>query len=130
MSQPADNLCGRLSLRGLAGFLSRCRLVIANNSDFLRLAWAVDASTVGIFWLGNLINSGPLNRAKHRIAVSWRMNCPICGTNLSSMRCSHISSYTEDITTVEVLSSALELLAQESWPGLPILPNPGSEQIN
>ncbi len=58
MQTPAHNLCGKLSLGGLAALLARCRLVIANDTGPLHLALAVGTPTVGIYWCGNLITSG------------------------------------------------------------------------
>lgn len=55
MGVEAQNVCGRLSLGGLAGLLSRCRVVVSNDSGPLHLAAAVGAATVGIYWCGNLI---------------------------------------------------------------------------
>ena len=50
MKAGAQNLCGRLSLGGLAGLLSRCRVLISNDSGPLHLAAAVGTATVGIYW--------------------------------------------------------------------------------
>lgn len=106
----AQNLCGRLSLGGLAGLLSRCRVVVSNDSGPLHLAGAVGAATVGIFWCGNLINAGPLTRALHRPAVSWRLDCPVCGVDCIREGCGHTASFVADVPVDEVASSALDLL--------------------
>lgn len=115
MSQFAQNLAGKMPLRAMVGFLSQCRLLIGNNSDLLRLAWAVSTPTVGIFWYGSLVSTGPLNRLHHRPAVSWRTTCPDCGANLLTTNCGHPASYLDDVTTMEVLSSALDLLTLAPW---------------
>lgn len=113
MTASADNLCNQLTLSGMAGLLSKSNVMISNNTDFLRLGWAVGAATVGIYWFGDLLNMGPLIRSRHRPAVSWRVTCPICGLDCTRFTCEHTSSFVDDITVVEVLSSALDLLAAE-----------------
>ncbi len=76
MTSPAVDLSGRLSIGGLAALLSRCKVVVSNDSGPLHIAAAVGAATVGIYWAGNLINAGSLLRARHRPHLSWRMECP------------------------------------------------------
>jgi ADP-heptose:LPS heptosyltransferase len=110
MKAEADNLCGRLSIGGLAGLLSQCAVVVANDSGPVHLAEAVGAATVGIYWCGNLFNGGPLLRARHRPVLSWRLACPICGLNCMSARCDHSASFVADVPVDEVLASALDLL--------------------
>jgi ADP-heptose:LPS heptosyltransferase len=107
----ARSVCGSLSLGGLAGLLSLCRLVISNDSGALHIAAAVGAATVGIYWCGNLITAGPITRARHRPAVSWRLNCPACGADCTKADCRHHLSFVEDVTVDEVWNYARELLA-------------------
>jgi ADP-heptose:LPS heptosyltransferase len=114
MSHEAFNLCGRLSLGGLAGLLSRCAVVVSNDSGPLHLAGAVGAATVGIYWGPNLITAGPPTRARHRPAVSWRHDCPVCGASLFDNGCGHIASVVADVSTEEVTNFALDLLASKS----------------
>lgn len=111
MSHEAIDLCGRLSLAGLAGVLSRCAVVVSNDSGPLHLAGAVGAATVGLYWGPNLINAGPPTRARHRPALSWRSHCPVCGATLFDNDCGHAVSVIADISTEEVAEYALELLA-------------------
>ncbi len=111
MRHEALDLCGRLSLKGLAGLLGRCAVVVSNDSGPLHLAGAVGAATVGIYWGPNLINAGPPNRARHRPAVSWRSNCPICGATLFDNDCGHFASIIADVPVEEVVGYALDLLA-------------------
>ena len=59
MKYPALNLAGRLSPSGLAGTLSRCSVVVSNDSGPLHLAQAVGSATVGIYWCINLVTAGP-----------------------------------------------------------------------
>jgi len=110
MAHEAFDLCGRLSLGGLAGLLSRCAVVVSNDSGPLHLAGATGAATVGIYWGPNLINAGPPNRARHRPAVSWRSSCPVCGATLFDYDCGHAVSVVDDVPTDEVAGFALELL--------------------
>jgi len=114
MSYEAHNLCGRLSLGGLAGILSRCALVVSNDSGPLHLATAVGAATVGIYWGPNLINATPLTRDRHRPVLSWRLDCPVCGASLFDGACEHTASIVADISTEEVTGYALELLRGQS----------------
>ena len=111
MKHEAIDLCGRLSLAGLTGLLSRCAVVVSNDSGPLHLAGAVGAATVGIYWGQNLINAGPPTRARHRPALSWRSSCPVCGATLFGNDCGHAVSVITDIPTEEVAEYALELLA-------------------
>src|SRR5919108_4016199 len=114
MTCEAQDLCAQLSLGGLAGLLSRCRVVVANDSGPLHLAASVGAATVGIFWCFNLINWGPLTRSRHRPSVSWRLTCPVCGIDHTQGRCDHRASFVADVPTDEVVASALELFSAAS----------------
>ena len=110
MEHEALDLCGRLSLGGLAGLLDRCAVAVSNDSGPLHLAGAVGAATVGIYWGPNFINSGPPNRARHRPALSWRSSCPDCGATLFDHDCGHAASVVADVPVDEVTGYALELL--------------------
>ena len=110
MEHEAFDLCGRLSLKGLAGLLSRCKVAVSNDSGPLHLAGAMGAATVGIYWGPNLINAGPPYRARHRPAVSWRSSCPVCGATLFDSDCGHAVSVVADVPVNEVRGFALELL--------------------
>jgi hypothetical protein len=60
-----------------------------------------------------VINAGPLLRARHRVAVSFRNTCPVCGVDqaaLGSQRCPHDDSFVADVTVDEVLGHAADLL--------------------
>ena len=122
MSMEATNLAGRISVGGVAGLMSRADLVISNDSGPLHLARAVGCPTVGIYWCGNLINAGPVTRARHRTAISWRLDCPVCGLNCTRSTCDHRESFVSDVTEVEVQTAAMELMeqygatARASWP--------------
>jgi ADP-heptose:LPS heptosyltransferase len=111
MEHEAIDLCGRLSLGGLAGLLRGCAVVVSNDSGPLHLAGAVGASTVGIYWGPNLINAGPPNRTRHRPALSWRSSCPVCCATLFDNDCGHPVSVIADVPVEEVAGYALDLLA-------------------
>ncbi len=114
MDHEALDLCGQLSLGGLTGLLSRCTVVVSNDSGPLHLAGAVGATTVGIYWGPNLINAGPPNRLCHRPALSWRSSCPVCGATLFDYDCGHTVSVVADVAVEEVSNYALDLLASAS----------------
>jgi ADP-heptose:LPS heptosyltransferase len=113
MQAPVQGVWGRLSLGGLAGLLSRCRVVVAGDSGPLHVASAVGAATVGIYWCGNMITAGLPTRARHRPAISWRLNCPICGSHTIHRPCDHSVSFVDDVTVDEVIASALQLFELE-----------------
>jgi ADP-heptose:LPS heptosyltransferase len=114
MTCEAQDLCAQLSLGGLAGLLSRCRVMVANDSGPLHLAASVGAATAGIFWCFNLINWSPLTRSRHRPSASWRLTCPVCGLDHTQGRCDHCTSFVADVPTAEVVASALDLFVATS----------------
>lgn len=114
MQAPAQNLAGRLSLEALAGLLSEAHVMVANDSGPRHLAGAVGVPTVGIFWCGNLINSGPLTRALHRQAIAWRLRCPVCDLDCTRASCNHRESFVADVRQEEVAAAAIDVLATAS----------------
>ncbi|HJU24023.1 MAG TPA: glycosyltransferase family 9 protein, partial [Casimicrobiaceae bacterium] len=113
MRRDAIDLCGKLSLGGLAGLMSRAAVVVGNDTGPLYLAEAVGAATVGVYWLTNLSISGPPTRMRHRYAMSERVECPVCGKSNLDERCEHEDSFVADVAVEDVLAPALELLAAE-----------------
>ncbi len=107
---PLLDLVGRLSLGALAGVLARCRVVVANDSGPRHLAEAVGTATVGVFLEHNLLNAGPLTRRRHRVAVSTRTACPVCGADQSRSRCGHDRSLVADVPLETVRAAALDQL--------------------
>ncbi len=105
------DLVGRLPLGALAGVLARCRLVVANDSGPRHLAEAVGTATVGVFLEHNLLNAGPLTRRRHRVAVSTRTDCDVCGADQSRSRCGHDRSLVAGVPVEAVLAAARDLLA-------------------
>jgi ADP-heptose:LPS heptosyltransferase len=110
MQYKAQDVCGCLSLNGLTGLLSRCSVVVSNDTGPLHLARAVGTATVGIYWCGNLITAGAMTRKFHYPAISWRLNCPVCDVDCTRSRCEHTASFVDDVSTQEVTASALDLL--------------------
>lgn len=105
-----ENLCGRLSLGGLAGLFSRAALVISNDSGPAHLARATGTASVIIYWCGNLINAGPATRSRHRPLISWRLDCPVCGRDIIYDPCPHEVSFVDKVSETEVLQAAYDLL--------------------
>ena len=106
----ALDLCGRLTLGGVTGLLSRCAVVVSNDTGPLHLAGAVGAASVGIFWCFNLINGAPLTRTRHRPHGSWRLDCPVCGVTNVDRNCGHSVSFVADVPVEDVRAAALDLL--------------------
>ena len=111
MRARATNLCGRLSLCGLAGLLARSAVLVANDSGPRHLAQAVGTPTAAVYWCFNLVNASPLTRTRHRLFVSWRLDCPVCGADRSRDSCRHQESFVSGISIEDVAAAALELLA-------------------
>jgi ADP-heptose:LPS heptosyltransferase len=112
-ASPAIDLAGDLDMKALVGVLARARLVVANDSGPRHVAAALGTPTVGVYWAGNVINAGPLLRAHHRIGVSFRQTCPVCGVNQASIgteRCPHDDSFVADVTVEEILGHSVNLL--------------------
>ncbi|HEU4672347.1 MAG TPA: glycosyltransferase family 9 protein, partial [Candidatus Limnocylindrales bacterium] len=101
----AVGLTGRLDLAALVGLLSRAAVVVSNDTGPLHLANAVGARTVGIYWIGNAINAAPPFRMRHRPLLSWRLDCPVCGTSCIAGRCDHDASFVDGVTVDEVLDA-------------------------
>lgn len=112
-SRPHD-LVGQLGLRALTGLLARCRLVVANDSGPRHLAAAVGTPTVGVFLTLNALNAGPVVSAWHRVALSSRTTCAVCGEDQRSTRCAHDASLVTDVQVDEVLELVGDLYA-DGW---------------
>jgi ADP-heptose:LPS heptosyltransferase len=112
MRHPALDLTARLSLGGLCGLLERAALLVSNDSGPLHLGLAIGTPCVGIYWLSNLIESGPLRQGRHRAALSLRTRCPLCGAENLTSRCAHDVSFVDDVSLEEVVGLALELFAE------------------
>lgn len=109
MRRDATPAAGRLSLDGLAGLLARAKLVVSNDTGPLHLAQALGTPTVGVYWLTNLLVSGPLESAHHRHALALETRCPECGAENLHSRCAHDPSFVSGVAVEQVLEPALEL---------------------
>lgn len=117
---PVRPQVGTLSLGALAACYAGCALVVSNDTGPLHLAAAVGTPTVGVYWVGNLINTGHPLRHRHRPIMSWTVHCPVCGVDCTpglyparpgDGECPHRDSFVTDVPTVEVVEAARELLA-------------------
>jgi ADP-heptose:LPS heptosyltransferase len=120
MREPARPVVDEVSIGGLAALYAGCAVVVSNDTGPLHLAEAVGARTVGLYWVGNMINGAPVDRARHRALLSWTINCPVCGLDCTrdiyparagGTGCGHSASFVADIPAVEAQSEALDLLA-------------------
>ena len=116
---PVRPQVGTLSLGGLAACYEGCELLVSNDTGPLHLAGAVGTPTVGVYWIGNLINGAIPLRARHRPIASWTTRCPVCGVDCTrglyphrpgDGDCPHRDSFVADVPVVEVVEAARELL--------------------
>jgi ADP-heptose:LPS heptosyltransferase len=106
-------LAGDLRLPGLIGVLAESAVVIANDSGPRHLADAVDTPTVSVFWCANMINAGPVGRARNRTHISWTVACPTCGSDLmppDRTDCGHQDSWVAGVAVDDVLADVREFL--------------------
>jgi ADP-heptose:LPS heptosyltransferase len=109
----AVDISGKLSLGGLAGLLAGARLLVSNDTGPLHLARAIGCPTVGIYWVGNFITSGPMRHARHLSLLSWRTACPVCKepcVPIGAKGCEHTESFVDDVTIAEVMEAAERLV--------------------
>lgn len=116
-SDPArgiESLAGELTLSQLTGLLAAADVVLANDSGPRHLAQAVGTRTVSVFWIGNVINGGPLSRGRHRVHISWTNRCPVCGADCTEVdaatRCEHDVSFVADVDVEPVYADVRALL--------------------
>jgi ADP-heptose:LPS heptosyltransferase len=107
-SRQVTSLAGQLDLGTLAAVLTRCSVMLGNDSGPRHLAQAMGTPTVGLYWVGNVINAGPLGRSLHRAHLSWVTHCPDCGRDVTqvgytSVRCPHDPSLLTPIRPEDVL---------------------------
>ena len=109
-----SDLTGQTSLADLIPLLLQASVVVANDSGPRHLAAAVGIPTVGIYWCGNLVNSGPLSRNHHRVQISWTTHCSVCRqdvTKVGAQRCEHDDSRVSSVELDAVLADARALLS-------------------
>ena len=108
------SLAGTLSLPQLVGVLAAADVFVGNDSGPRHLAQAIGCPTVGVFWIGNMINGGPLTRRRHRVQLSWTRRCPVCGVDVTqggwaAPRCGHDVSFVADVPAQAVLADVRSL---------------------
>lgn len=108
MQAPAIDAAGLLSVGGLCALLSRARLLVSNDTGPAHLARALGVSTVTLYWIGNLHSYGPLSARLHRVGVSYRIHCPVCGASCIGSQCAHRASFIDDIPVQQVIAMAME----------------------
>lgn len=59
--------------------------MVGNDSGPRHLAQAVGTPTVGVYWIGNVINAGAIGRTLHRVHFSWVSQCPVCGVDVTQV---------------------------------------------
>jgi ADP-heptose:LPS heptosyltransferase len=125
MRRPARPVVDELTIPGLAALLAGSAVLVSNDTGPLHLAAAVGTRTVGLFWVGNMINGAAVDRARHRPLVSWTIHCPECGADctrdiyparVGGSVCRHPVSFVDDIPVAEVVDEALDLLAAGPLP--------------
>jgi ADP-heptose:LPS heptosyltransferase len=104
------NLVDRAPLSATLGVLEGARLLVGNDSGPRHLAEAAGIPTVAVYWVGNLLNVGPLTRDRHRVHVSFRTSCPVCGQPQTNQRCEHDVSFVDDVEVGPVLDDVMDLL--------------------
>ena len=91
-------------------------VVVGNDSGPRHLAQALGAPTVGIFWVGNIINAGALGSSLHRIHLAWTTVCPACGIDVTQVgwtapRCGHDDSVVAGVPVRRVYEDVRNLVA-------------------
>jgi ADP-heptose:LPS heptosyltransferase len=102
-----------LPLPELTDLLETADVVLANDSGPRHVAVALGTSTVGVFWAPNLINAGPVGRRRHRVHLSFTMDCPVCGRDCRpghGVRCAHDDSFVAEVPVDDVLADVRDLL--------------------
>ena len=95
-----------VDLPTLIGVLASSDIVVGNDSGIRHLAQAVGTATVGIYWIRNALNAGPLSRSQHRMLISWTARCQVCGHDYTMPEtpwCGHDLSLVADISVDQVI---------------------------
>jgi ADP-heptose:LPS heptosyltransferase len=112
--QSVRSTAGRLSMTELVSLLLDADLFVGNDSGPRHVAGALGLPTVSIFWIGNLVNFGPLTRSRHRVHLGWTTACPTCGRDAAdetAERCKHNPSFVAQVSVGAVLQDVRSLLA-------------------
>jgi ADP-heptose:LPS heptosyltransferase len=106
---------GQVDLGGLVPLLLDADVVLANDSGPRHVAAALGLRTVGIYWVGNVVNAGPLGRSRHRVQLAFTRACAVCGVDITQVgwtaeRCAHDDSIVADVPVERVLADVRALL--------------------
>ena len=106
---------GTQTLPELVQTLLEADVVLANDSGPRHVAAALGLPTVGVYWIGNVVNAGPLSRSRHRIQIAFTTRCAVCGIDITQVgwtaeRCEHDPSVVADVPPERVLADVRELL--------------------
>ncbi|WP_198318313.1 glycosyltransferase family 9 protein [Arthrobacter sp. YN] len=110
------SIAGELDVGDLAALLSEATVMLASDSGPRHLAQALGTPTVGIFWVGNVLNAGPRGRGLHRVRMSWATQCPRCGADVTQVgwtapHCGHDDTLITGIAVADVIQDVLDLTA-------------------
>lgn len=110
------SVAGDLGLGDLAALLDAATVMLASDSGPRHLAQALGTPTVGIFWIGNVINAGPRGRSLHRVHMSWETRCPVCGIDITQVgwtapRCGHDDTIVRGVDVAAVVQDVRDLMA-------------------
>ncbi len=110
------DLTDALPLAELPAVLAAADVMVGDDSGPRHLAVAVGTPTVGVFWFGNVVNAGPIDRGRHRVHMSFVTRCPVCGIDVTQVgwtaeRCEHDPSYVDEVQPEAVLTDVEDLLA-------------------
>lgn len=111
-----ESVAGEQSLSDLVALFTVTDVFLGNDSGPRHLAHAIGVPTVSVYWVGNLINAGPLSRAAHRVHLGWVTTCPVCGRDVTQVgwtaaRCQHNDSFVADVEPDAVTDDVLDLMA-------------------
>lgn len=114
-SPPAllQSVAGAMDLGTFCGLLRLCQVLVANDSGPRHVAQALGVATAAVFWAPNMVNAGPLQRARHRVQIAWDTRCPECSSPAAghvAPVCGHGTSFVNEVPVAAVLDDALELL--------------------
>jgi len=126
MEHQAINLTDQLSLPALCGLLERAVMMVSNDTGPLHLALAIGTPAVGIFWLTNLLESGPIRQDLLRPALSVQAHCPVCGVSNLKHRCEHDVCFVDDVSLEKVAGMASELFDEAVSTDQPVADVPAS----
>lgn len=122
MKQPAVSYAGETTLTQLAGVLSRCSLLLSNDTGVVHLAAALDIPVLALFGPGDPVKVRPLSEQAVVIhhPVPWGP-CRVQYTN----RCRN-NLCMKDIPIEEIQEAIREILGKERFPTAVPEPRPTS----